>query len=581
MSKVRVYQLAKELGTNSKALSERLKVDGVRVRSASSTLEPDVVRRYRTAYENDEPSAAGEISAPPKNTDNLSTTWRVATRCGGEELPAYPLPPGDRVDVQGCPCGTQIHRARDLQSRHVETAFPPPTPASAPAEATTPPHASVDSSQDEPAAKAGFRTGNDRPPITPRLHKTPTPSIASAPPAPPARGLPIRRFKGREWVRLADLAAALREPTQDIEFDLRQRRARLQTVRHRRGGKHGKETLVASQDAQSLLNWHRGASAPHPLPARHDAAQRRALDASGPDPTAHATSRTISSTPLPEDGLPATPRALATQLGVPVGEVLRRLNAAKIPVRIPDELIPAELRRLAQALAAERPIAPPEYPTTSVNPATPATPDAGQIDAGKGLGVSVGERLHRDRVNDLRANLHRHPPPGHGAAVRSTRATVTFWAHEDALDALTTVETPNGSPLDLGFTPPAGWLLFAQCTDRAGQIGAGSVRGLSWQWVPGGSEVEAFLWHSPDPADDGHKPAHPFTFRLDEPWPTDPEHNLLARWWKLLSTGWIDPEPQPADPPHDRPDPTPLPASRDRPPPSEVACRKSSGLLTQ
>lgn len=50
MAKTRVYELAKELGTDSKTLLQELMDDGERVRSASSTLEHPVVRRIRERH---------------------------------------------------------------------------------------------------------------------------------------------------------------------------------------------------------------------------------------------------------------------------------------------------------------------------------------------------------------------------------------------------------------------------------------------------------------------------------------------------------------------------------------------------
>ena len=47
MAKVRVYELAKELGVESKTLLTYLKDKGEFVRSASSTIEPPVVRTIK------------------------------------------------------------------------------------------------------------------------------------------------------------------------------------------------------------------------------------------------------------------------------------------------------------------------------------------------------------------------------------------------------------------------------------------------------------------------------------------------------------------------------------------------------
>ena len=50
MSKIRVSALAKEVGVPSKVLLERLNEMGEYVRSASSTVEAPVVRRYHEKF---------------------------------------------------------------------------------------------------------------------------------------------------------------------------------------------------------------------------------------------------------------------------------------------------------------------------------------------------------------------------------------------------------------------------------------------------------------------------------------------------------------------------------------------------
>ena len=51
MSKVRVYELAKELGVESKVVLAKLAELGEFVRSASSTVEPPVARRLKEAMQ--------------------------------------------------------------------------------------------------------------------------------------------------------------------------------------------------------------------------------------------------------------------------------------------------------------------------------------------------------------------------------------------------------------------------------------------------------------------------------------------------------------------------------------------------
>ncbi|MFZ5852042.1 MAG: translation initiation factor IF-2 N-terminal domain-containing protein, partial [Actinomycetota bacterium] len=50
MAKVRVYEFAKEVGVESKVVMAKLHELGEFVRSASSTIEPPVVRKLRQAF---------------------------------------------------------------------------------------------------------------------------------------------------------------------------------------------------------------------------------------------------------------------------------------------------------------------------------------------------------------------------------------------------------------------------------------------------------------------------------------------------------------------------------------------------
>ena len=57
MAKVRVHELAKELGITSKDAVAKLQEMGEFVRSASSTIEAPVVRKLRAAFPNAAPAA--------------------------------------------------------------------------------------------------------------------------------------------------------------------------------------------------------------------------------------------------------------------------------------------------------------------------------------------------------------------------------------------------------------------------------------------------------------------------------------------------------------------------------------------
>ena len=69
MAKVRVYELAKELNVESKAVMAKLQEFGEFVRSASSTIEAPVVRKLRESF----PAPAAD-AAPAASTDASTST---------------------------------------------------------------------------------------------------------------------------------------------------------------------------------------------------------------------------------------------------------------------------------------------------------------------------------------------------------------------------------------------------------------------------------------------------------------------------------------------------------------------------
>ena len=63
MAKVRVYELAKEFGVESKAVMAKLESMGEFVRSASSTIEAPVVRRLNEAFSGGGAKSSGDQTA--------------------------------------------------------------------------------------------------------------------------------------------------------------------------------------------------------------------------------------------------------------------------------------------------------------------------------------------------------------------------------------------------------------------------------------------------------------------------------------------------------------------------------------
>ncbi|MEK0306222.1 translation initiation factor IF-2 [Bifidobacterium favimelis] len=86
MPKARVYELAKELGVDSKTVLEKLKDMGEFVKSASSTVEAPVVRRLKNAFP--QQGNAGQDADKPKPRQSHGTP--AAARQGGSQQSSSP-----------------------------------------------------------------------------------------------------------------------------------------------------------------------------------------------------------------------------------------------------------------------------------------------------------------------------------------------------------------------------------------------------------------------------------------------------------------------------------------------------------
>ncbi|WP_211253522.1 translation initiation factor IF-2 N-terminal domain-containing protein, partial [Knoellia subterranea] len=89
MAKVRVSALAKEVGVTSKVLLERLNEMGEYVKSASSTIEAPVVRRYQEKFPVDTPAPAEAKPAAKKAPAKAAPA------------PAAPSAPGEKAATPG------------------------------------------------------------------------------------------------------------------------------------------------------------------------------------------------------------------------------------------------------------------------------------------------------------------------------------------------------------------------------------------------------------------------------------------------------------------------------------------------
>ena len=111
MAKVRVYELAKEFGVESKAVMDQLKEMGEFVRSASSTIEAPVVRRLKeafaaTAAPQDQRAAQDQPSARSRSAGTSAPRDGAGTADGGRsQAAAGPRPGGTAVRGDAGPDG--------------------------------------------------------------------------------------------------------------------------------------------------------------------------------------------------------------------------------------------------------------------------------------------------------------------------------------------------------------------------------------------------------------------------------------------------------------------------------------------
>ncbi|MDM7856108.1 translation initiation factor IF-2 [Cellulomonas alba] len=164
MAKARVYELAKELGVDSKTLMNKLTEMGEFVRSASSTIEPPVVRKLRDVY-----PAGGGSSAPAPAAPAPKAPARPAAAAPAAPAPAAAAPPAPAALAPAAP-------AAPAAAAPAASAAPAAAPAArpaAPAPAGRPAPAPGRPSAPRPATRPGNnpfapsqgmpRQGGDRP----------------------------------------------------------------------------------------------------------------------------------------------------------------------------------------------------------------------------------------------------------------------------------------------------------------------------------------------------------------------------------------------------------------------------------
>ncbi|WP_394214548.1 translation initiation factor IF-2 [Brachybacterium vulturis] len=161
MAKVRVHELAKELGHPSKAVLQKLQDMGEFVRSASSTIEAPVARRLREEL----PAKSGDDAPAAKSGTGAPSTASGAPKPGGASAPKPGMKPAAKQSAESAPQEPAAPAAETA-----EAPAPAPTPsAEKPAPAPKPgaekpaPAPKPGAEKPAPAPKPGGERPSPRP----------------------------------------------------------------------------------------------------------------------------------------------------------------------------------------------------------------------------------------------------------------------------------------------------------------------------------------------------------------------------------------------------------------------------------
>jgi translation initiation factor IF-2 len=178
VAKVRVYELAKELGIESKVAVAKLNEMGEFVKSASSTIEPPVERKLRAAFPDAKP--AGDAAKPAKKAAKKAPAKKAAP-------PAPDLGdiPASVIEAAAAAQAAQVADAAAAAQAAAAAAAVAPTPGPAPTAPERP-------AAEAPAADAAPRPAQPRPAGQPRPGNNPFTSGNTGMQRPAAPGMPPR-----------------------------------------------------------------------------------------------------------------------------------------------------------------------------------------------------------------------------------------------------------------------------------------------------------------------------------------------------------------------------------------------------
>ncbi|SJN21116.1 Translation initiation factor 2 [Micrococcus lylae] len=191
MAKVRVHELAKELGIPSKEALSKLKELGEFVSSASSTIEPPVVKKLRNAYAGSAPAGDAKSSAA-KPAAGAAKSSAAKPAAGASKPAAAPQAPASSAPKPGAAAPKPGAQAPQAGTPKPGAAAPKPGAAAPKSGAPKPGAPTPASSAPKPGAAAP-KPGAPKPgapkPGAPRPGNNPfTSKAGSAGPRPGARG---------------------------------------------------------------------------------------------------------------------------------------------------------------------------------------------------------------------------------------------------------------------------------------------------------------------------------------------------------------------------------------------------------
>ena len=203
MAKVRVYELAKELGLESKELLSTLNEMGEFVRSASSTIEAPVVRRVTEKVKNaskhasdsaavasQTPAASGSAGAPAAESAAAPKTAAETPAAGGavQVGPRVSATPGPAPRPRPATPGPAARPSAPAAARpSAPAAAAQPAPATVPGEQTPP---AVPEQRERPRPETPQQPERARPTTPPAARPAPGPRSATPGTAAPRPGAP-------------------------------------------------------------------------------------------------------------------------------------------------------------------------------------------------------------------------------------------------------------------------------------------------------------------------------------------------------------------------------------------------------